>query len=245
MKTSERWMSLKCNALQSEWRDRKKMMLLPEIHNLCDNHWLAVLVRNRVQGAEKHLLYWRSPTRVLLALLGADMHLHHGSPPVPPGSHPHTAPPAARGAMFTSVSVVHSLGAQLTRAAVLPVHYEHSWGFVCGEEKSYLSKPWRKSPPCPVSQCQERFWVKSLVVVCERCHVRRCKWLMGNTICQTGTQSDLLYLTAFSVLFIDCCSPEHVEVHWWIICMIVTLYQVRTSTLTHCNYSLNLPPCNL
>lgn len=111
------------------------------------------LVRNRVQGAE-------STCCTDAARPESSWH-HRGRCALAAGS-----PPVLRGLTSTCCHLRHHQSARLTVslltwAAVLPVHYEHSRGFVCGEEKSYLSKTDVKSPPCPVSQCQERFWVKS------------------------------------------------------------------------------------
>ena len=155
-------------------------------------------------GCRKHLLYWRSATRVLLALLGPICTCTRG-PPALWGSHPHAATCSKgffyhRSAWFTIL--------ELTPAAVLPVHYEHSWGFVCGKEKSYLSKLWRKSPlPCVTVSGEI---LGQVLAMCEHCHVRHYKWL--RVACQTHSQSDLLYLATF--LFMDCFLQYKMEVHW-------------------------------
>lgn len=140
-------------------------------------------------------------------------------------SHPHAAT-CSMGLFHQSVWFTVS---KLTWAAVLPVHYEHSWSFVCGEEKSYLSKLWRKSPlPCVTVS---REILGQVIVMCERCHVRHCKWLMA-ALCQASAQSDLLYIAACHY-YTACCLPEELKVHRWIIWKIDTIYRCRTSTLVH------------
>lgn len=68
--------------------------------------------------------------------------------------------------------MLRGLGADMW-AAALSVHFQHSRGFVRGEEKIYLSKPWRRSPlPCATMEFLAR-----PAAMCEHCHVRR-KWLM-------------------------------------------------------------------
>lgn len=121
-------------------------MLLLEIHYLCHNHSLAVFMRNRVQGAESNCC---------TGTVWPESFYHYcgqcapspTNPPVLWSPHPNWGLDATCSTgPFSPVSVVHSLGADMW-AAVLSVHYENSWGFVCGEEKSYLSKLWRKKNP--------------------------------------------------------------------------------------------------
>lgn len=157
-------MSLHLN-VSGQWRERqKKICCSAQICNLWHNHTLAVLVRNKSSGCRKHLLYWHSPARVLLAALGPIIRAPApGSPPVLWSTHPHLelAATCIRGA-FSPDSVVHSLGADMW-AAVLSVHYEHSWGFVRREEKIYLSKLWRKSPQKCATVSREFFFGSSYV----------------------------------------------------------------------------------
>lgn len=62
--------------------------------------------------------------------------------------------------------------------------------------------------------------------MCEHCHVLHCKWLML-AVYQGETQSDWLYLAGLSFLTIDCCLPEEVKAHWWIICRTLPCEQVN------------------
>lgn len=114
-------------------------------YNICHNHLPAVFVRHRVLGAESTCCTGTTWPESFWQYWGQCAPAP-GSPPVLWSLHPHWGLTAtcSKGP-FSLLSMVHSLGADMW-AAVLSVHYEHRQGFVCGEEKGYLSKLWRKSP---------------------------------------------------------------------------------------------------
>lgn len=119
------------------------------------------------------------------------MHLHTQEPTC--ATDPTSTPGPATCSMgpFSEGSVLHSLGADMW-AAVLSVHYEHSWGFVCGEEKSYLSKPWRKKSP---TLCRSvRRDLGQVIVVCECCHVLHCKWLLVAFCCVKQVHNQMCFI---------------------------------------------------
>lgn len=187
--------------------------------NLCHNHLLAVFLKHRVQSVE---------STCCTGTTWSEFSWHHwgqcaparGSQPTLWIAHPHWRLTATCGTgPFSLLSMVHSLGADMW-AAVLSVHYEHSQGFVCGEEKGYLSKLWRKSPLLHVTVSGEILG-RIGYCMCEHCHVLHCKWLMVANI--NTIRLALSYYLSFS--FTDCCLPQEVRAHWWITCKTVICYQ--------------------
>lgn len=142
------------------------------------------------QGSEcrKHLVYWHRS-------LDSFWHCRGWCAPSPQGGLTTTCTTGS----FSPGSMVPSLRADMW-AAVLSLHYEYNWGFVCVEEKNYLSKLWQKSPLLCVT-----LRLGQVIVMCEHCHVQHYKWLTYSSN-KSNSQSNLLYLKL--LVFFDCCWPE-------------------------------------
>lgn len=147
---------------------RKKKMLLLEICNLCHNHLLAVLVRNRVQGAESNC--WHSPSRVLLALLGPVCTCTRE--PTCASESTCTMPPAARDPSFSPTS-------QCGSASQLTCEQLFSQSIMSTVEALCLPKKRATCQKCDAKKCPApchsvRPDLGSSHFMCERCHVRPC-----------------------------------------------------------------------
>lgn len=158
----------------NDWRDRgrKKKMLLPEVHDLWHNHSLAVLMRNKVQGAEGTCFTGAARPESFWHCWGQCAPAP-GSPPVP-----------AHGIFHQTVCfpVVQLTCEQLFFQSIMSTVEA-----LCMAKKRSACQNCGAKVPCSVSV--SFFWVNSQLCV----NVVTYSIVNESWLC-TGTQSDLLYL---------------------------------------------------
>lgn len=213
------------------WRvkwGRKKKMLLPEIHNLCNRHKnsLCSVGEFRVQQTPAAPA---QPDQSPSGTSGADVHLQQGAH-LCCGACVHggtSLPPAALGLLHQSAwfTVLELTCEQLFFQSIMSTVEA-----LCVAKKRLTCQNCDAKVSCSVSQ-QVWVFLAQLTVMCECCHVRHCKWLIV-TLCQTGIQSGSFYLDPSHACSLTAACQKKWK-HWGVICKIVTFYQ-GNCTLVHC-----------